>query len=242
MEFKSEFISYLLSMVLEFIAIVLFWFSLKNSGVTFEGWQSEDIIALNAFFLVSQAVGIFSFGFRDIEYKINDGSFDNYLARPHSPFFLLALERLNLIYFLFNFVVGISLITFLYLTYSIQLISVFKALFVSVIGTVSLELIYMSFSLLSFRFGRIYYARELFFSFSKAARYPLDIFPTSLLRVFTFLLPIVFLASFPARILMGRMSDSTQVILLSVLILSIQLLIYRLLKERALRIYSSTGN
>ena len=52
-EFKSELISYLLSLALEFVAIVLFWFSLKNSGVAFEGWQSEDIIALNAFFLVS---------------------------------------------------------------------------------------------------------------------------------------------------------------------------------------------
>ncbi|MDO5716474.1 MAG: ABC-2 family transporter protein [Tissierellia bacterium] len=241
-EFKSEFISYISSVALGIVGIFVFWYSLKTSGVRFQGWSFDEILILNGFYFLSKAISTFSFGFRDLEYKIIDGSFDTYMMRPHSPFFMLACERFNLIFLLTNLILSMALIIWGVLQFSTSLFRIIMAFLISLMSSLAIEIFYMSFSLLSFYFGKIYYARELLFSLTDAKKYPLDIFPKGMIQFFTYFMPLIAIATIPTKIMTNSNYGFTNVFSIVAMILLLQILLYKFLKRKVLNIYCGTGN
>lgn len=240
--FPVEWISFLVGVAFQFLGVFLFWYSLRETGIAFEGWSFTDIVLLQGLYFLSKAASIFSFGYRDLEFKIIDGSFDTYLIRPRSPFVLLSLERLNSVLLFFNLLVGGALLAYGVWQLSLPLWKGVAALGIAALGAISVELLYMTASLLSFRFGRIYYARELLFSFKDAAKYPTDVYPSPMQSVLTYLLPIALIATVPTKLLIGARSDWLRVFGIAASVAAVQWGLYCAVRRWALRRYSSTGN
>ncbi|MDL2248352.1 ABC-2 family transporter protein [Tyzzerella sp. OttesenSCG-928-J15] len=242
-EFPIEVVMRIMQLIFEIGFIFLFWFSIFNTGIIFDGWSVQDIIVLSAVNLFSEGVAKITFGFRDLEYFILDGSFDKYLMRPVNSFFSMIMDKLNIFVIISKIAISLLLILYIHLT-TISLKTLYLALSLTVLNTVSVELLYGTFSMLAFWFGKIYSARELIFSFKSAKSYPMDIYPDSLLNMFTYLIPLAMISTIPSKVLLGKVTTSKalEYLLVSVIILALNIIIFKTVSKKALNIYNSTGS
>ena len=125
---------------------------------------------------------------------------------------------------------------------SLKLQNEWMAVLTLIAGTLAYELLYGTFSLLAFWFGKIFYARNLVFSFRSIRKYPLDIFSAPIKNIFTFVIPLAFIATIPTNIVLGRLQYPTIYFILSVVLLLIAYALFNYVLKRALAKYESTGS
>ena len=82
------FIYALLSIVLN----LLFWLVLTTNFGEIGLYGIKEIMVLNMFALLADSLGGFFFGYRDLPYCINDGSYDKYLILPRRDIFLFLIS------------------------------------------------------------------------------------------------------------------------------------------------------
>lgn len=241
-EFPFDFFMRFIQLIFEIGFIYVFWVSTFNVGVAFSNWSIYGIIILSSMNLLSEAISKISFGFRDLEYLILSGNFDKYLIRPINPFFSLIMDKLNIFTIVTKFFISLSIIIYISLTRDIQLFNISIAGLCLLFGTLSLDLLYGSFSLMAFWFGKIYSARELIFSFKTAKSYPIDIFPKTLLNIFIYFIPLAFLSTIPTKILLGNLYNPIKYLIICVFSFIFSMLIFKYTSKKALTKYNSTGS
>ncbi|HIY57294.1 MAG TPA: ABC-2 family transporter protein [Candidatus Tetragenococcus pullicola] len=225
---------------LDIFSLFLFWISLFQLGFSLENWDPLDLLLFVAVSLFSEAVNRCFFGFRDLEYTILDGSFDKFLTWPIAPIASVLLEKMGSFSVLLK--ASLALILIVGSAFFTPLTHVGLALFCSLLGSVAFALLYGTFSLLCFWFGKIYTARELVFSFQEAKNYPLDILPKKIGDFFTRIVPLAFLATIPTKIMLGKI-DHPYLYLLGILVLTSLIFgLYCFVQKRALLRYQSTGS
>lgn len=90
-------------------------------------------------------------------------------------------------------------------------------------------------------FVQIYNVTEVLRSLLDAGRFPIDAFPTGVYRlVFTFVVPVAFLTSVPARALLGNVS--TMQLSLALVVATLLFVVSRLFWRFALRFYTSASS
>lgn len=241
LEFPIEGVMSIIDFMVNIFSIIVFWISMKNINVNFIGWSYEMIVLLVGYNFLATGVNSIFFGFRDIEYKIISGEFDTMLSRPVSPFVQIVLSRLNFFYILLNLLVGIVAIIYSAVFFDYNIIHIFSAIWISITSSISLGLLYAMFSLLAFKFGKIYSARELVFSIATARNYPIDIFPKALYNLFIYVIPLGLMSTIPAKVSAGEYLPE-KYLLFSTLAMFTFLILYIFLSKRALLKYKSVGN
>lgn len=240
--FPFEFIMRLAFVGFEIGFIYIFWISIFNIGLSFKDWTTYEIIILVSMNLLSDGIGGITFGFRDLEYAIIDGTFDKHLMKPINPIFSMLMDKLNI----FSIVIKICISSFLLLYISkvrgIILHNVPIAILLSIIGTMTFRMIYGSFSLLAFWFGKIYTARELIFSFQSAKDYPMDIFPVRIQNIFTYFIPLAYLSTIPAKILLNKIDNIYLYLTIIGILFIISIFIFNFVSKKAFTKYNSTGS
>lgn len=225
---------------LDIFSLFLFWISIFNLGFEEKNWSQMELLVFIALSLFSEGVSRFFFGFRDLEYFILDGSFDKFLTWPVPPILSVLLEKIN------GFTMGVkgllSLSMIGVISFYTPLQHIFLGLLCSILGSVAFSLLYGTFSLLCFWFGKIYTARELVFSFQEAKRYPIDILPKKVGDFFTRIVPLAFLATIPAKIILGKIAHPYYYLGGIILLAGIIFLLYLVVQKRALARYQSTGS
>lgn len=239
--FKSEAIMSFFDFLITIFSTILFWISIKGMGVKFEGWNTHNIIVMVGFNFISIAIYSIFFGFRDLEYKIVSGEFDLMMTKGQSPFFILILNNMNFLYIIMNLIMGIFVIIYSINSFDMLLSKLVLAILICVFSTLSLSNLYSVFSLLAFRLGRIYYIRELFFSFLDAKEYPTDIFPKSIYNIFTFIIPLSLISTIPTKIVFNK-TDYKIYVILSFSLFIMTSALFKILSKKAIKLYSSTGN
>ncbi len=240
--FPFEFAMRFMHLFISIGFIFVFWISIFNTGIAFSDWNVYGIILLSGVNMLSKAISSITFRFRDLEYYIIDGSFDKYLMRPINPFFSMLMESLNIFSIVSNTIISIIVIIFVSKVGNVQLYNIGYGLISLIFGTLGFELLYGSFSLLAFWFGKIYSARELIFSFRKANSYPMDIFPKNFLNIFTYIIPLAFLSTIPTKILLGKIENTIYFTAIAFVLFILNLLLFNIISKFALAKYNSTGS
>ncbi|WDV46684.1 ABC-2 family transporter protein [Clostridiaceae bacterium M8S5] len=242
LQFPFEIGMKFLNLVFSIGTIYVFWISVFYIGVSFKNWGVYGIIILASMNVLSNAVSRVSFGFRDLEYKILDGSFDKYLVRPVHPIFTLLMERTSFFYISTQVMISIAMLMYCVGKGNVVLHNSLIAFLCLIIGTIALDVLYGTFTLLAFWFGKIYYARELVFSFKQAKKYPLDVFPKTFINIFTYFIPLAYLSTVPAKILLGKYNRPYFFLFIAIILLVINLVLFNILWKKALSRYNSTGS
>lgn len=233
--FSNFFISFF-----DLASLALFWYSLLKLGIHVIGWKDEKLLLFISLTVCSDGIAKIMFGFRDFEFLILDASFDKYLLRPLPIIASVLLEKINLFSILFKIITGLSLFVF-----SIQSLNITRPVLgflCLIISTLILEIFYGCFTLLSFWFGKIFAARELVFSFKQAKKYPIDIFPKSIVRIFTYVIPLAFVATIPTKIMLQEISHPYYNLLLLIMMLFFSSVLFSFILSKGLQKYQSTGS
>ncbi len=208
MEFRSHFILLnLLSLIWALVVMLVFLFIYRNVSVV-NGWTLNQMLLLTAiYFLVDRIFdSFFEINFGNFVTLVNRGDLDLVLTKPVNAQFVVSLRHFSFA-MIFSNLSMLVVIFYLVRRYFwplswFQIASFLVLLICAVIITYSLWFM----SLLPvFWWGRVDNIQHLFRPVHQLCRIPIDV--TGKFRLFlTYVMPLAFVATIPARSLIGHLS------------------------------------
>ncbi|BAZ50169.1 ABC transporter permease [Nostoc ellipsosporum NOK] len=180
-------------------------FLFYRTGYTFAGWSWEAaLVVLGVFTLLQGFSSTFlAPNLNRIVRHVQEGTLDFVLLKPIRSQFWLSTHTLSP-WGLPDIVFGSCIIEYagkrLGLEISNYLFSVVPLLF----GLVILYSLWFMLAATSIWFVKIYNATEVLRGLLEAGRYPIAAYPTAYRFFFTFVVPVTFLTTIPAEIILGR--------------------------------------
>lgn len=205
-QFRTSFFADLGSNLLRTAAQVIFWMAVAGKRGTVAGWGFGDIMVFMACAELFWALqrGLFLVSTR-VHELINQGRLDTHLCRPLDPRLSILMLHMEPILFLRSlpgalayFALGVA--TGAPLTW----ISVLQGMFALLLATTLFTEFVLTLSYLAFWWGHSRSLTPLFTGMWEIMRYPTDIFEWALRFLFTWVIPAIFAATWPARIMLGK--------------------------------------
>lgn len=223
-------------------AIVPLWvvFSVHD---TLAGWSASDALLVTAFFTILQGImeGIISPSMLEVVDQIRKGTFDFVLLKPVDDQLYVSTMKVQL-WKCVNVLTGLVLIGF-----SIEksgrvptAAAAGHAFAMLASATAIFYAIWLMGVSLAFKFGRMDNLTYLFVSVFDAARWPGSVFRGAMRIVFTYVIPLTVMTTFPARALLGDLSMRETGLGLGMG--AAFLIVSRLVWKRALRKYTSASS
>jgi len=191
---------------LQGIGFAFIWVVVGRFGAI-NGWSLGEIAFLYGMRLTSHALWTVPFAqVFQVEWVVRTAEFDRYLVRPVSPFVQLVCRRITLTTF-GDFAGGVVLLasaaTLVHINWSPLAVCY---LVLAVVGGALVEVsVNMVVSTLAFRFTTISAVRLLVDNiFNTFGNYPMTILPAATRFGLTFVLPLAFVAYFPATAILHR--------------------------------------
>jgi ABC-2 type transport system permease protein len=178
-----------------------------RTGYEFAGWSWEEALLVLGVYTLLQGVTstILAPNLNKIVTYIQDGTLDFVLLKPVSSQFWLSTRSLSP-WGLPDLILGIGMI----LVYGAKLGVGPGAYVLSLIPILfSILILYCLWFILgttSVWFVKIYNVTEVLRGVVEAGRYPITAFPVAYRFFFTFVIPIVFLTTVPAEVILGRVN------------------------------------
>ena len=170
-------------------------------------WSFDHMLGLlGVFYVILGFVAMFmSPSLNKTVEEVRDGTFDYILVKP-VPSQFIATTRRFVLWHVTDIVLGFAVIVVairrLDVTLSVMVVAVFLAMIVTAISIV--YAIWLGLTTLVFWFVRIENVTMIFNLFYETGRYPVEIFPFWLRQALTFIFPIAFITTVPARAITGR--------------------------------------
>jgi ABC-2 type transport system permease protein len=141
--------------------------------------------------------------------QIRDGTFDFVLTKPINVQFIASLRNV-VVWRLSDVLIGLGLIAYalaqMHIVPSVAQIALFVSMLLA--ATLIVYSLWLSMVSLAFWFVRLDNFTELFYGFYEAGRYPVSIYRGVVRVVLTFIVPIAFVTTFPASVLLGRIDQT----------------------------------
>jgi ABC-2 type transport system permease protein len=171
----------------------------------FAGWSfAESMIVLGGFTLLSGfARGILTPNLNRIVLAIEDGTLDFVLLQPIDSQFQVSLRRVD-VWALPDVALGLGLIAWAGAQVGLAPLHLLVALVPLLCGMVSLYSLWFALASTSIWFVKVYNATEVLRGLLEAGRYPMSAYPVAWRFFFTFIVPVAFLTTVPARAILGR--------------------------------------
>lgn len=207
------------------------------------GWTYPDMMVLLGVFLLTNAAAWFLFkgGVSDLDKIINTGTLDYLLIKPADSQFLVSVSRLDLEDGVRG-LVGILLIIFglkdAPLFHTLSALPAFVLLFLC--GQLILYSLQIAIKTVSFKSIQGWATNSIGWRFHELAQYPTDIYHGLMRLIYTFVFPLVFIATVPAKALTGRLTLS--LFLGAILATCATFFVSRQIWKFALKIYSSASS
>lgn len=175
------------------------------------GWTEAEALMLAAtlYFIDALIATFFYFGLSELPTMVRQGTLDFVLFKPVDSQFWISLRRINLDQ-LGSLVVAVLLgiYALLRLEYMPSLLNVaiyFGMVFTGALIFYSFHFMMMTLSIWLVRVENLWVLSEVF---TQIGRFPTDVFDAVLRRVFTYMLPVAFLATIPTKALLGKASPA----------------------------------
>lgn len=203
---RLDAMTFLAGKIIRFLFFLALIFALFRNNQTFLGYDKyEFLLIFLTFNIVDLLTQIFFRGVYFFPEQVVKGNFDFTLSKPIGPLFWV-LARLDALDTLFIIpIIGLAIYAFAHIS-GITIIGFILYLVYMVIG-VSIS---TSFHILSAAFtihspdnnGFIWFYREIF----GMSRFPEETFSGALRVFFTFVVPAFIIATYPVKVLLGRLS------------------------------------
>jgi ABC-2 type transport system permease protein len=209
MEFRTHFwLSNLISFSWASVFLLTYIYIFRQTQ-SVNGWTIESVLLLTGLYFLSDRIfdSFFEVNFEEFIALVNTGRLDLFLTKPVSSQFMVSLRRFSFS-FLFSSLVMAGLVIYLVRTYfwpvaAVNLL-VFGAVFLS--GVVITYSLWFMTLLPVFWWGRADNIQHLFHPVYQLARIPIDITGKILRPLFTFVIPLAFVATVPVQSLIGNLS------------------------------------
>jgi ABC-2 type transport system permease protein len=214
-------------------------FSIRD-GV--RGWSAEEMLVVVGFFTILKGVlaSVIQPSLSQAVEHIRKGTLDFLLLKPADAQFLLSTSKLELAN-LADVFTGFAIIGWA-LAHLPRRASLFDFAFAAVLLACALAILYAMWILvvsLAFRVVKIDNMNHLIVSLFEAARWPSSIFRGALALVFTFVIPLALLTTYPALALLGKAGVSHLATAVGVAIALIG--VSRVVWTRAIRSYAGAS-
>ncbi|HKU36503.1 MAG TPA: ABC-2 family transporter protein [Polyangiales bacterium] len=242
-------LQYRLDFVLEML-MALFWsatalvplyvlFSMRD-GVA--GWSAHEMLVVVGFFTLLKGVlaSVIQPSLSQAVEHIRKGTLDFLLIKPADAQFMLSTAKLELAH-LIDVLAGVVVIVYALgrLPGNVSLAAVAFALVLLACALLILYAMWILVVSLAFRVVKIDNMNYLFVSLFEAARWPASVFRGALALLFTFVIPLALMTTYPALALLGKatLRHFATAVTVAVVLLSVS----RWVWKRALRSYAGAS-
>lgn len=215
--------------------------------VDLHGWNIWELFFLYCLWLLGHSLfSLFFWHFWELEEYLIQGTFDQFLLRPASPFVQFLGREVQYIGFADMFV-AITGLTIAYVNLNLNWNAVMWLFLLIVVlsGTVIETTLNLIMACISFWTGRSSMAVEVIMEFNAVVqRYPIDIFGTWFRVIVTGLIPVAFMNYYPSLMLLGKLNShgpAAWLAYVSPLVAIILMILASGVWRLALRRYSSSG-
>lgn len=224
MEYRTNFFMGIVEMLLVVgtsLAAVLVIFSHTGS---LNGWSLPQMVALTGvYYLVQGGVNIvFSPSFERLMEHVRQGTLDFTLLKPASAQFLVSTRHLSLVRIVDLFMgVGVMAAGLVMLGNSLSLGSVLAFVVTLAAGIACVYALLLTLVTLAFWFVRIENLLAIFWAFTDAGRFPIDVYPGWLRLTLATVVPIGIAVTVPAEAISGRLSPGSLATMLAGTVFSV---------------------
>ena len=240
--YKAEVWANILRSLILIVPQIVAIYAVYGGSKEYVGWSIEESLLIVGIFNLINYISWSSFyiNFGRLDEKIIKGEWDFLMLKPISTIFTASFIDF-FVYNIFLAISGVGLILYYFIKVSfvfswILLAKTMIVIFTALLIWYSISLISASFSFIKTKNGLLDFTKSIL----NISRFPMDIWPTLVQMIFYTVIPIGFISTVPARVITG--DYSWKAVGLSVLISLIFLLISKIVWERNILKYSSTGS
>jgi ABC-2 type transport system permease protein len=241
LEYRVNFLIAALSSLGGLVGSVFGLFLFYRTGYNFSGWSWEQaLVVLGVFTLLQGFSATFlAPNLNRIVTHIQQGTLDFVLLKPISSQFWLSANTLSP-WGLPDLIFGLIIIGYAGTRLQLPIINYFVSAVPLLFGFIILYSLWFILGAMSIWFVKIYNVTEVLRGLLEAGRFPMVAYPMAYRVFFTYLVPVAFLTTVPAEVILGR-SDPGWI--LGALVLAIALLWFSNRFWRfALRFYTSASS
>ena len=243
LEYKINFIIEIISVVGNLLGSLFVLSLFYSFGSDLGGWSWTNSVIVLGIYMILEGVTttLLHPNLSRIVKHVQDGTLDYVLLKPVNSQFWLSFRIISP-WGIPSLLSGITLIIWSLLRNNYELISL-NIILVLLSFICSVLILYSLWFLLattSIWFVKVWNANEVLRSILVAGRYPISAYPSALRFVFTFIIPITFLTTVPAKSILGNLSYKTS--FYSFIIAFLMLFITNLFWRFALRFYTSASS
>lgn len=202
MQYRADFIISSIGMFFTSLATLAVFWVLFNSIPNLAGWTFMEMVFIYAFYMVAiSPMQILFDQFWSLRYDLQEGTFLKYYFRPLNMLFYYTSERFD-IKGLTQLIVGVGLLIYASIQLSLhwsvlKLVLLCATLFSSALVLIAIVTLA---SCSAFWITNSFSVLNLAWKLREFSPYPLSIFDGAFRFVFTFLLPIGFIAFYPSQL------------------------------------------
>jgi ABC-2 type transport system permease protein len=176
-----------------------------RKGYTFSGWSWQEALLVLGIFTLFQGFSstFLAPNLNRIVRHIQDGTLDFVLLKPIGSQFWLSTHTISP-WGLPDLLFGCVLIGYAGAQLNITIGSYLFSLIPLCFGSVILYSLWFMLGATSIWFVKIYNVTEVLRGLLEAGRYPMIAYPTAFRFFFTFVVPVAFLTTIPAEVMLGR--------------------------------------
>lgn len=205
LEYRLNFVLASLSAALNLVGSLFGIFLFYRTGYQFEDWRWEEALVVLAVFTLLQGISTTFLipNLNRIVEQVQQGTLDFVLLKPISSQFWLSLRAISP-WGLPDVVLGLGLIAYAGDRLGLPVWAYGWGLLTVLMGASILYSLWFILGATSIWFVKIYNVTEVLRGLLDAGRFPLTAYPAALRAFFTFVVPVAFLTTVPAKVFLGQ--------------------------------------
>ncbi len=242
-QFTVDFFLSILQFMFYTSLTLIFWSTVLQFSQTFDGWSFGELIVLNGISILATGISLSFFGFTQLDKRLARGEIDRLLCRPIPLLVGLLGESMPVVSAVQQMLTGLIIIGigFTSTPYQPDIEHIVFASITLIGGVLAVNLGRGCVALLAFRLGRTGAIVNFLFRFDEFQKYPLTAFSSPVRLIFTWLLPLILISTYPAMLLTGKLLPKGWEII-TVLVIILWLVLFWFIQNQMLHSYESTGN
>jgi len=205
LEYRINFIIATLSSLGNLIGSIFGLFLFYRSGYRFEGWTWEEALVILGIFTLLQGFSAMFLvpNLNRIVEQVEQGTLDFVLLKPISSQFWLSIRTVSP-WGIPDVIFGGLIIVYAGVRLGLEISNYLLSTIPIFFGIISLYSLWFMLGATSIWFVKIYNVTEVLRGLLEAGRYPMVAYPAAYRFFFTFIVPVAFLTTVPAEVMLGR--------------------------------------
>jgi len=210
-EYRADFFTRIIASLLGLLTTlgslsVAFQYTSNLKGWTFP----QTLVLVAVYYLMDGLIEMFiAPNMREIMNQVREGTLDFVLMKPVSSQFMATFRTLN-VWRASSLLVGVGLLIYSFRRLALS-VGVEQALAFAVSLAAGIAVVYsfwLALVTLTFWFTRLENIEQIVWQAFEAGRYPVEIYPVWLQGLLTYVIPVTFIITVPAKALAGRLEPS----------------------------------